>query len=80
AKTTSLYATQVLPSRLDDLRRGMPESSLGAAQAYVANLRSEARGITNPTTPSSYPLGSIPNGSTTSPAGGSTIPAPVPTQ
>ncbi|HZD67228.1 MAG TPA: Stp1/IreP family PP2C-type Ser/Thr phosphatase [Acidimicrobiales bacterium] len=40
---TALTSSQVFPSRLPDLRRGMQEPSLPAARRYVANLSQEAR-------------------------------------
>lgn len=41
-ETTTVLSTQVLPSRLADLRKGKVVSSLAAARGYVANLLQEA--------------------------------------
>jgi PPM family protein phosphatase len=57
-RRTSLRKDDVLPSRLDDLRRGKEESSLADAQRYVNNLRQEAAERTTTTTappPSTLP-------------------------
>ncbi len=40
---TTVLSDEVLPSRLDDLRKGKVEPSLSAAHTYVANLVQEAR-------------------------------------
>jgi PPM family protein phosphatase len=42
AKRTGVPVSSVLPSRLDDLRRGKEEASLDEANKYVANLQAEA--------------------------------------
>ncbi|HEX3425185.1 MAG TPA: Stp1/IreP family PP2C-type Ser/Thr phosphatase [Acidimicrobiales bacterium] len=42
AKMTGATTSQVLPSRLPDLRSGKEEPSLGAAQTYVSTLLAEA--------------------------------------
>jgi protein phosphatase len=49
-RRTSLRKEDVLPSRLDDLRRGKEEPSLADAQRYVNNLRQESAERTTTTT------------------------------
>jgi PPM family protein phosphatase len=41
-ETTTVLSTQVLPSRLPDLRKGKVVGTLGEARTYVANLLQEA--------------------------------------
>jgi serine/threonine protein phosphatase PrpC len=66
AEHTGLTTAQVLPARVDDLRRGTQEPSLGAARAYVSNLVQEARSL--PDSPMASP-------STTAPPSGVATPS-----
>ena len=50
ARRTNVQASDVLPSRLSDLRNGKEEPSLGQAQDYVARLRLEKAQLTETTT------------------------------
>ncbi len=45
AVLTGVTTSNVLPSRLSDLRHGTEESSLDAAKHYVSNLKAEARSL-----------------------------------
>ncbi len=65
AEHTGLTTSDVLPSRIDDLRQGTQEPSLSAARAYVSNLAQEARSL--PDSPV-----------TTTPAGAAQPAAPAP--
>ncbi|MGH9206335.1 MAG: Stp1/IreP family PP2C-type Ser/Thr phosphatase [Acidimicrobiales bacterium] len=42
---TGVTTSEVLPSRLDDLRNGMEEPSVAAAHQYISNLQQEARSL-----------------------------------
>jgi hypothetical protein len=42
AKRTGVPVSSVLPSSLDDLRRGKEEATLDEANKYVANLQADA--------------------------------------
>lgn len=57
ASRSALTTSDVLPSRLLDLRQGTEEPSLAAAHRYVANLAQEASGLpgTSPGTTSAPP-------------------------
>jgi PPM family protein phosphatase len=69
AKTTDVQSTDVLPSRLSDLRSGKEEPSLSQAEAYVTRLQAEQQLTTTTTTvpapTTTTPTSLAPTGGTT---------------